>query len=1147
VPITSEDETLTVTLNDAGTYKFRATVSCPACTPESAFSDVVVTVVDNLLTDVSITASSESIDLQSTTVTTLTASVTPSATEVEKWEWVESSGNPEYVLTQTQKSSDSIIVSFKEPGIYQFEVFATSSGITVSGGISITVSGNSITESVNLPSFPTSDSLYNVKYFVFDQNDTGLFEPSDIDLSDVLNLPLHTYQYGNKSVTAPCAYPSVCTAKNNLLMINNEQYIFVVYQAFVLGKWQIYLRQIRISKLDQENPRYLPPYDFADGSSPSFHYLSESPQTIVYIPVAFYTINLGDEIITRVIYEMEIEDGRLVLERDFSGNDPTYLNRARVLISYSGDLSSYWINNKNTFAFTSELPNLHGDNIVPPFDLISSMIYGVHPVQRLGQFSKWVFFAQAGDLVFDDPNGYGSGGTSVTHPVLVAKSSGHCTRPKTFLNANNELMVAYEDTASGIPQIKITGTGDFCGDSLYGPTGSYLTKFFQSSDFKFSHTVTREGINQVPDIFVDDSNITHMCWQSSKDADWEIYYANSKDYFNPVRITKSKGRSTNPKLAVNSLGIYITYHDNRFGEYEILVSKKLQNQPTPLLQQEGYLASLRNGYSHYINTLEFIVKNTRNYDTNIGIKLEFYDNRVFFGSRTEIVSTALNPDNFQLTDDSFVVDFATGVFVAPGHARKVLFVVGNSSFNFSPNQTYFVKISFVFHDGTEEVSIQPISFSCTTCNIPVESRWTSSASGYSDIRITDSAGNSVRPTITSLKNDTILILWEDFRFSNESQVLGALIDDRNDILKSSGSQNWFDYNYNISGLQPNVTNDLFGRTITTYSKTGTSAGQLPVTTVSYKLCDFIQEATAPNQNSKICAVPFSDTQNTEDSQIYNLARIKRADINYFTINNDSSFTPVVSKRNINITLIGSPDLVAYRVKNENDTVYGEWINFSPEINNYTTEFKWVLSPNSGSKTVCIQTITYAGKTTPISINVIADFVKQEYSIEITKEDDSLFPEYNGRFVVSPLTSDSIKVKVKIFTQNELTQPPVFDVVHQGFANLANITTELVDSSDSFVYVGYFTLYKEDGKLFKDGVAQIVLRFFDTTEVKKSAIQKDNFNVFSDITQTNSTDDLEAYRNQTSNLIGIQPDSRYLLEDPYFAFGDPYYIKKENLQ
>lgn len=329
-----------------------------------------------------------------------------------------------------------------------------------------------------------------------------------------------------------------------------------------------------------------------------------------------YLLNYQNNIITRVEYELSTKfysnitstenfsDNYLsILERDDSNFSSSFFRKARILITYNGDLLDKWTQDIDQFSFSSSGINtteaLKGLTNLP-FSIYSDKIYNIDPVFLLGNTNNWVYFLNEEEPVIQYPFiGYLSSAQSDN--IFI---DANAIRPKIKINNRNDVFIVYESYSSGLPQIKIVGTGDFSKTSITGATGKRITKFITSDDFKFSYNVTTNELNQLPDIVIDKSDTVHLAWQSNRDGNWEIYYANGYNMFEEKRITNHPSRSSFPKIEISDSGdIFIVYHDQRFGLYEILLSYKKEVRTIPLLQQNSYLASLANDYSHYTNVL----------------------------------------------------------------------------------------------------------------------------------------------------------------------------------------------------------------------------------------------------------------------------------------------------------------------------------------------------------------------------------------------------------------------------------------------------------------------------------------------------------------------------------------------------------------
>lgn len=313
------------------------------------------------------------------------------------------------------------------------------------------------------------------------------------------------------------------------------------------------------------------------------------------------------------ISEQIIRDNLLkltVVERDEEGNEPTFLNKAKILVTYDQDLSDIWTQEKNKLIFTDEAP-IENDNYSGlsefPYPVYPDKIYNANPVQIIGNLNKWYYFNDFGEISSEFPN-VGVPRNSIGNPILLQENA---IKPKVKVNNRNEVFVVYESLDSGY-QISIKGTGDFAQQSIIGAKSSRITKALSEKCFIFSHQVTSlyDKMNQLCDIVIDRNDVVHLTWQSNRDGYWEIYYANGVNMFDPVRITKSESRTGFPKIDIDYNGsIFIVYHDNRFGPYDIMLSFKDEKRIIPLLQQDPYLESLASGYTHYTNTIPIIVTN----------------------------------------------------------------------------------------------------------------------------------------------------------------------------------------------------------------------------------------------------------------------------------------------------------------------------------------------------------------------------------------------------------------------------------------------------------------------------------------------------------------------------------------------------------
>lgn len=301
-----------------------------------------------------------------------------------------------------------------------------------------------------------------------------------------------------------------------------------------------------------------------------------------------------------------------ILERDNYGYQATFIRNAELMITYKGDLSDYWTYEKSKFQFDDIPPLIDGVANKGlskfPYDLHASQIYGVDSVHYRGDPANWVYFNEPGNIIVAHPY-VGFSNSVVSDPMLIYANAVH---PITRINNKNEVFIVCSSFISGYYQIIVLGTGDLYQNSITGSKAFRTTKLTKSSDFAFQHQIDMpvNSVNQLADFVIDNNNTLHVAWQSNKDGYWEIYYANSSDMFEPVRVTNSLSKSALPKINVDTHGeVYIVFHDNRFGNYEIMLATKREKRIIPLLEQDAYLASMRADYDHYTNILPTLIAN----------------------------------------------------------------------------------------------------------------------------------------------------------------------------------------------------------------------------------------------------------------------------------------------------------------------------------------------------------------------------------------------------------------------------------------------------------------------------------------------------------------------------------------------------------
>jgi hypothetical protein len=526
--------------------------------------------------------------------------------------------------------------------------------------------------------FSSLDDVYNIEWFIIDGDDTGLTgsaianaeTPGDQFLNDVnsvnkvLNLPAHVYN----SRPVPVAFPSLACAYNYMNSVENSHFVYLAYQAMEDKRWNVYLRQIRLSEYSRETQ--------LDPVNATFISLSEAQITeLVYRIVC---VNDSCEVfgnrflIKRTItLEIVLRDGRPVFNKDLMESSESWdicqgltgdFSKKRVFATFAHSA----VTNRcpTEFEFDDIFYNwIVGDEYAVPFISLSAnqlfvllrknnestIDIGEESVQ-VGNIT--VYSSQVGAIWFDDPtvNTWITTdattledllrfkGNDVSDPILLSHhQEGHCTHPVVAVDLNNDVYVVYQHTDPLLSQIYITGTAIPTsslplGISIPKNMDANLDYFLAPNDFVYNSSITNTGLNQLPDMFVDSNNVVHVCWQSNRDGYWEIYYANSESSFVHIRVTNFKSKSLKPKIAGDNYGnIYIVWHDNRFGNWEIFLAYLDDKRTETVYEQDPYLATSRNaGYVYSADSVPLTLHNSSYSETLCisNLLVRFYKDRL---------------------------------------------------------------------------------------------------------------------------------------------------------------------------------------------------------------------------------------------------------------------------------------------------------------------------------------------------------------------------------------------------------------------------------------------------------------------------------------------------------------------------------------
>ncbi|KKK67779.1 hypothetical protein LCGC14_2950660, partial [marine sediment metagenome] len=169
--------------------------------------------------------------------------------------------------------------------------------------------------------FPNLDDVYDIEWFIVDSDDTGLtgsiLPATEIPGSDFL-LDTHTIDVAlelsphvHDGQPVPVAYPSITTAHNYMNAVENSHYVYLAYQALEDQKWNLYLRQLRLSEYSREEAT-------TSGDTISLQALGITELIYRAVCVTDVCDSFGNDFLTKrtVTFEVLLADGREVFNED---------------------------------------------------------------------------------------------------------------------------------------------------------------------------------------------------------------------------------------------------------------------------------------------------------------------------------------------------------------------------------------------------------------------------------------------------------------------------------------------------------------------------------------------------------------------------------------------------------------------------------------------------------------------------------------------------------------------------------------------------------------------------------------------------------------------------------------------------------------
>jgi hypothetical protein len=482
-----------------------------------------------------------------------------------------------------------------------------------------------------------------------------------------------------------------------------------------------------------------------------------------------------------------------------------------------------------------------------------------------------------------------------------------------------------------------------------------------------------------------------------------------------------------------------------------------------------------------------------------------------------------------------------------------------------------------------------------------KNNWLCSGQGKSDLKVAGNSGQSIYPSISSNIFGLFQIVWQGRR-KDGNHTYGAKWDSEKDMLFSSG-QGSYDVLELPSSNHPIVVADQ----ASSFYITGSTRDS-----IAFNACPvLISDSPPPDDPLDLPAFESfcypGSVENLGGGYDQIKMRVHKDDISSSLVVNRDKVVPVITQKDIRLEVDGIVGAYAVRLRNIEDSSWGDWINIDSELYPYTSPdapegvtptgpigddivrdayridnsrfiVGWNISKTNGLRRICCQVLTLYGISNSFCIDILANFDVAQHVFEFYLEDPTnpvdpanpkKFPVHNGQYVLSlkdditeeVLSRDSITVYFKaifseeIYKDENTTESYVddeirFNVIQQGINDQRN---EFVKVIDDKTFWGAFSIFTDDGIFNKDGAAFIELVFpeVDNTTEICIADKNDKYNINSvDLDEKANIalvpeEVFEKYQaDQLSKALDINKFKQYYdKDDTNFKFGNPGYYRK----
>lgn len=419
--------------------------------------------------------------------------------------------------------------------------------------------------------------------------------------------------------------------------------------------------------------------------------------------------------------------------------------------------------------------------------------------------------------------------------------------------------------------------------------------------------------------------------------------------------------------------------------------------------------------------------------------------------------------------------------------------------------------------------------------------WKCSGQGFDDIRISQTDREAIHPKVVSATNGLFYISWEDYRFARVADDQPAVSPSLFFGLYNANEDRFY------SSAQGSFDRRINGYDGTLYFDSSPFIDHFQNFNIVYhsqddvfhQACSLgcIYERVLPDSAS-----PCLFTDGTGDGfysvsigpdrdiQQYQKMRIRRDYVAYSTYKDFDTPVPVVNDCFIELDIVGVPGTYAYRLKNEVDDQFTEWLPINADLPGQPTDDEntnserdffrayfigrdrfiapWIASSGNGSKRVCCEILTYFGKTEQFCFEFEAIYEELKHSIDFfydealskpvpkfkgypvfgTKEAPSVIDENNLQSITEDVANQNPrtiyirvefenKEKLRLYErmqeidrfnlENEIT----FSFYQQGLYDQIGLPLTKVSEG---VYTGSFKIEESDSVVNVDGLSMVTV-------------------------------------------------------------------------